>query len=322
MSTNEKPMAKALAVLGALSPVEVLDNQSVRNKFITVFESNHGKKDGARIYEVEKFHFQKQIIENPELQKCSPISIYGAFIDMAAQGLSVDPAKKLGYILSDNINVGSKDSPKWEKRAKFQAQARGELVIRQQMGQILRADNPVIVYEGDYYRKYTVPSGQLHIEYEAKFESTRIISCFIRLILPNGDIDFKDLDLTKIQSLKDRSAKKNKGEANSNYTSCNGGIDPGFLETKCIKHAFSSYPKAKARGSFIELATENPANNEEEIDYDLETGEVIPIQAPEQTPAPSIAKAPDNIQTEATIIMTGKPSDPGTPVTVEDFDNF
>ena len=52
------------------------------------------------------------------------------------------------------------------------------------------------------------------------------------------------------------SEKKNFGKANALYTSFNGGIDPGFLAAKMIKHAFKSYPKVSLRGQFTQLAPE------------------------------------------------------------------
>ena len=43
---------------------------------------------------------------------------------------------------------------------------------------------------------------------------------------------------------------------NELYTSNNGGIDPGFLSSKCIKHAFRSYPKLHiGKGSVLESQT-------------------------------------------------------------------
>lgn len=45
-----------------------------------------------------------------------------------------------------NVNVGSKDTPQWVKRASLGLfSPYGELAIRQRAGQIKYADNPVIV---------------------------------------------------------------------------------------------------------------------------------------------------------------------------------
>ena len=59
------------------------------------------------------------------------------------------------------------------------------------------------------------------------------------------------------QRLKDYSNKQNRGRgANELYSSGReGGIDPGFLRAKCIKHAFASYPKVRVGRATI-MATD------------------------------------------------------------------
>ena len=83
--------------------------------------------------------------------------------------------------------------------------------------------------------------------------SSHIIACFLKITRTDGTIDYSvmlEQDWTRLAGY---SAKNNKywdnntrqwvEKANELYTSGDGGIDPAFLCSKCIKHAFGTYPK-------------------------------------------------------------------------------
>lgn len=217
------------------------------------------------IFHAETFHYLKLINENHSVRECEPLSLYGCFVDMAVNGLSFDPSKKLCYIMPGNVNVGTRDTPQWVKRASLAVSPYGELAIRQRDNQIKYADNPVIVYEGDVFKPYVGEDGQKRVQYEMNVNhSTVIIGAFIRLIRHDGTSDVHWLLKEDVSRLSGYSERKNKGKTNPLYTSQNGGIDPGFLGAKMIKHAFKSYPKVKIEGSF---AVVEPENNEEEDLY-------------------------------------------------------
>ena len=67
------------------------------------------------------------------------------------------------------------------------------------------------------------------------------------------------------------------------YTSSEGGIDPGFLESKLIKHAFDGYPKVRT-GQFSSFETQEEP---QEIDYGLEETTVIQPIKPDSNRKPS-----------------------------------
>ena len=151
-------------------------------------------------------------------------------------------------------------------------------------GQIKHADNPVIVYEGDSFEPFQDSSGKgvnytLNINHGAK-----IVGAFIRIVRMDGTEDYHWMLPNDWQRLAGYSEKKNFGKANALYTSVNGGIDPGFLGAKLIKHAFKSYPKVSIVGRFTQLAKdpeEQPANlpSHEEM-YGL-PAEALPTPAEE-----------------------------------------
>ena len=228
------------------------------------------------IFHSEKFHYLKQINDNKALKDCDQLSLYGCFLDMAVNGLSFDPTKKLCYIIPENVNVGTKDNPRWEKRARLEVSPYGELAIRQRAGQIKYADDPIIVYEGDHFAPM-VKEGKKYVDYALNLNhSNVIIGSFIHIVRLDGSDDYYWLLREDIARLKAYSEKKNKGYANALYSSVNGQIDSGFLAAKTIKHAFKSYPKVNLRGDFAKLEPEV-----EEVDdiygIDMTTGEVQEI---------------------------------------------
>ena len=86
-----------------------------------------------------------------------------------------------------------------------------------------------------------------------------------------GDIERLKHYSEKANSRYDQQARKRVlGDANALYTSNGGGIDPGFLENKMIKHAFDAYPKVRT-GKFTVFETQEEP---QEIDYGLDVEDI------------------------------------------------
>lgn len=301
-----------LTTLNSLSASQIAEHDEVHQRFVSIFEKIHGKGLGEQVYHSESFHFKKMISEVSELKKCTQLSLYGAFIDVAVQGLSFDPSKKLCYLVPYSCKVTENGVERWENRASLQISGYGELYIRQKQGQILRADNVIIVYEGDNFTVNLDNNGNKAVEYSATLprKTDKIIGSFIRIIRTDGSTDYFIMDEQDIKRLSAYSAKKNRGKANALYTVNNGQIDTGFLIAKTIKHAFKSYPKASILGNFSQLETEVIEKETINIDYGLEE------ENPEGGENEFNPATGEIIQTEATIQMTAQPSEHGQPITV------
>ena len=90
-----------VAELNQLNPLMIAEDNRVEQKFIQMYNAIWGTAQGAQIYEKEKFNFRKILQDKPELQKCTPLSLYGCFLDIAVNGLSLDPTGRPHcYILS------------------------------------------------------------------------------------------------------------------------------------------------------------------------------------------------------------------------------
>lgn len=276
--------------LNKLTPMELVEDSKVEQKFIQMYNSIHGTDMGVQMYHKEVFNFQKILQENPALQECSKMSLYGCFLDMAVNGLSLDPTGRPHcYMTPRNSKTGHKDQRGYdiyEKRASISVTGYGEIVMRMRSGQIKYADNPVVVYEGDLFQPELV-SGKKVITYKASVprKSNKIIGAFIRIVRLDGSEDYQwmlegDIDRLKGFSEKgnsywDNNARKRvEGKANALYSSNDGQIDPGFLESKMIKHAFDAYPKVRI-GKFTQMqSVEDP---EPVIDYGVEETEATVV---------------------------------------------
>lgn len=300
MEENSKSIAKATVHINELPALKLAEDERVHKKFVSIFNIMHGNKSGEMAYEVEKFHFTKQLTENTALQSCSKLSLYGVFIDAAAQGLSFDPNKKLCYIIHDNVNIGTRENPAYEKRARLSISPYGELYLRQMYGQIRSAENPEVVYDGEVFKINTDRSGK-YVSHEINYPrpNTKIIACYFRFVKADGTVDYGIMDLKDMERLKGYSERKNRGKANALYGGEGKEVDKGFLIAKTIKHAFKAYPKVKLKGQFSEMETETI--NDEEIDYELDetTGEIK-----------------QNTTSAETIIMTSKVDEQQEPVKV------
>ena len=249
-------------------------------QFITTLMKIHriSQEEAETIFSKESLYYRKSFQTNAKLMECTGISLYSAFLEIAVNNLSIQPGQKSeAFLESRSTKVkqnGAADS--WIQTANFVITAYGELNLRIRSGQIIRMNNPIILYEGDHFQPKTNDRGELTIEYMPCIprKSKTIFGSYVCIVLPNNGIDFKWLLLDDIERLKNYSLKQNRTSANALYTSQDGGIDPGFLSTKTIKHAMAAYTKLRI-GEFVSFEGE------------IEEVEASPSFAAETQPTPT-----------------------------------
>ena len=230
-------------------------------QFVNILMKVHRLKqeEAEVIFEKESLYFRKSFMTNPKLYECTGISLFSAFLEIATNNLSIQPGQKSeAYLESRSTKVrqtGAADA--WVQTASFMITVYGELNLRIRSGQIIRMNNPIILYEGDHFQPKSNERGELTIEYLPCIprKSKTIYGSYVCIVLPGNGIDFKWLLLDDIDRLKGYSLRQNKSSANALYTSCDGGIDPGFLSTKTIKHAMAAYTKLRI-GEFVSFEGE------------------------------------------------------------------
>ena len=229
---------------------EVVDDERVKNRFVELYNSRSLKKNGEAEYIQATESFMRAIQEDDNLRDCTTLSLYNAFLDMAVYSVNVaKQAKPLAYLLWNSVNVGTKQKKQYEKRAHLEISPYGELAIRQQRGQIAYCDDPTLVYEGDEYSGIYYSKGMKAVDYRRTHKSNKIIGAFLKIVRPDGSVDYSEMTEEKMDRLRKYSEKKNKrgnpdGKANALYSSGEGGTaDAGFWVAKLVKHAFSTYPR-------------------------------------------------------------------------------
>ena len=89
----------------ALKPSQVVRNELVKQQFINVYNAVW-REGGEQAYEREAFYFQSILRDKPNLKDCTPLSFYFAFIDIAVQGISLEPGPRaMCYLLPRNFKI-------------------------------------------------------------------------------------------------------------------------------------------------------------------------------------------------------------------------
>lgn len=260
---NNQETLNQAHLIQSLKATDVIRNDYVRRQFITVYNAIW-KDGGEAAYEREAMYFNNQLREKEALRRCTGMSVFLAFIDLAVRGLTLEPgAQALCYLLPRNYKVPTPQGDRWEARCNLTISGYGELVLRAKAGQILHADNPVVVYEGDEF-SFGERDGHKYVNYCCRIprQSGRIIACFIKISRPDGTTDYSVMTETDWKRLESFSARNNayydaqtrqRVERANDLYNVDGQIDPGFLAAKCIKHAFKTYPKiAIGKGTQLE----------------------------------------------------------------------
>ena len=96
--------------LNALPATKIVENENVQTKFIQMYNAIWGSQMGEQIYHKEVFNFQKVLRENPSLAECTKMSLFGCFLDMAVNGLSLDNTSHPHcYLIPRKVKTGQKD---------------------------------------------------------------------------------------------------------------------------------------------------------------------------------------------------------------------
>lgn len=225
-----------------LKPIEIVDDERVKNQFVSVYQKIHNvdEETALSFYEKERI-YAKQTIQDEKtgISICTPMSVYSAFLEIAIQGLSIKKqAQAQAYLEKKSSKIkGQNNVESWVNVCALVIQAHGELALRVRAGQLAHAFLPVVVYEGDTFNEKTNDKGELYVEYAAANKSTKIIGCWVRLALKNGLNDFKifrEKDIERLHKKSMEMLKNDKG--NALYSNgIDGQIDVGFFSNKNIK---------------------------------------------------------------------------------------
>ena len=229
-----------------------------KDKFIEIYNQKFGE-GGEVFFEEQKALFNNELLNGSfkgYLAKAPSLCIHDAFMNLAINGLSLEKGSSTLCYLMGYSNY-DKNTREYNYTAKITYTGYGEILLRQRAGQIVRCDNPVVVYSCDEFR-FGERDGHRFVEYIKQYPrraGSYIVACYVKIILPGGGYDYFVMDREGIDRLRTYSEKfsgKNGPNAlyGGVYTDKDGkeyfrDIDTGFLVSKTCKHAFKNYPKLK-----------------------------------------------------------------------------
>lgn len=292
MQKEEKKIEKEEWNLKAKDFIKCQDViESFENRVIAL--QGKSPEQAKSICNRELSYMAKAMFEYQKLGDCTAYSIFSVLLDIATTGLSIQPGSKSeSYLEARSSKVGND----WINTARLVVTAYGELNMRIMSGQILRMKNPIVVYDCDVFQPRTNANGHLIVEYSPKIprkDGAKIIGCYVEIVLPGGEYDYKWLLQDDIARLANYSKPKSgdNPQASALYSSNNGQIDPGFLEAKTIKHAMRAYTKLPVGDS---VAFEG--------DDDTPINEAAPFEDQQSNTAPNAPNTPTPKAPETVVV--------------------
>lgn len=179
------------------------------------------REEAARKIIREIANVEQWLRTKPDLAACSKDSMVYAVKQCIQDGLTLAPSADLCYLIPGKVKVGQNGTQDiYEWVVNYEPTANGLLSMARQSGRIFDHKRPICDYD----------------------DAGMVVGVSVEFLVPSvpsprwEKITFGPGHFKKWQAA---SANKNKGNANQNYTSFNGGIDPEFAGTKSIIHGLN-----------------------------------------------------------------------------------
>jgi len=293
MSTNKLALTKSL-----LEEPEKLSGifelVPFKESFITNYENVTGLKNGAMFWEREKIAFLQKLASDPKVSKCTRMSVYGAFTQLATSGLS---------LVDDNAYLIP-----YKEVLQFQIGWKGRLEQMSRMDGIVSMNEPMVVYSSDDF-DYTLAPDPAILKHKRKRErpdDDKITHVYISYKSSHGPKCFI-MEAHEIYKIRDQFS-----ESYKYYKSKGGEWKPGqpmdlpfalgfpekYFKKTCVKTLYNSLPKSPAMKE-LDSAIKMNADVEEirpvqDVTHEVETpksDENVEYQEPEIVISPEKVEA-------------------------------
>lgn len=135
----------------------------------------------------EESQFAMQAIyKNVKLQQCVPTTIRDAIINVAAVGLTLNPAYQYAYLVPQARNIGTQQSPKWVEECHLRISYKGLIAVATSSGSAEWVNADVVHKEDDFKMngKWALPNHEFNPFSE---ERGKPIGVYCVAKMPNGE---------------------------------------------------------------------------------------------------------------------------------------
>jgi phage RecT family recombinase len=214
--------------------------------------------------------------DNPELLECTPRSLVLAVAKVESWGLEIG---ETAHIVPFNVNVGTKEQPEWEKRAKALQDYKGKILMMIRAG-IIRDADPHVVYEADDFDfEYGLAPRLVHRPESDPVKRGKMRGAYCIFYLPHSRTKFLYMPVADVDLIRRTKSK-----------SWKQGDCPPWYAMKTVVHQMAKLMPKDER-----LAKVLARFDEDEIE-DGEVGtvgqEIASVPAPAQLPAAPLPDRP------------------------------
>lgn len=249
---------------GLVNPQKLTDLTLVKSRFVGLYNQVHGlpvdDRRGEMYFAAEQMHFSQRLMDDEKLRRCTPLSLYKAFINTAINGLSFDPSKNQVYLIP------------YGEQCKTEVSPYGEAAMRINQGIIEGYDDPILVFDCDQFEPEQV-AGSWKVSHKPKYprpKDSQIIAAYVNIHRPDGTIMTVIFGMDEINQFKAKSKNPKQYEW------------AGMIKAKVLKHAMKRQPAVRILGEQIAIQKEEKIA----IDYGFDEMEDHPEPQPEPTQVP------------------------------------
>lgn len=233
-----------------------------KESFVSNYSNVTGKKDGELVWEREKMVFMQKLFADQKLNKCTRMSVYSAFTQLATSGLS---------LVDDNAYLIP-----YKDVLQFQIGWKGRLEQISRMESIVEVNEPMVVYESDDFDYNLAPKPSIikHKRQRERPEDDKITHVYITYETTKGD-KCLILEAHEVEKIRDNFSQTYKywKSKDGKYPDGNDmdlpfalAFPEKYFKKTVVKTLYNSLPKSEAMKSLDDAIKLNPDVDEQQTD--------------------------------------------------------
>lgn len=225
-----------------------------KESFVSNYSNVTGKKDGELVWEREKMVFMQKLFADPKFNKCTRMSVYSAFTQLATSGLS---------LVDDNAYLIP-----YKDVLQFQIGWKGRLEQISRMQSIVEVNEPMVVYQSDEFDYNLAPKPSIikHKRDRERPENDKITHVYITYETTKGE-KCLILEAHEVEKIRDNFSQTYKywKSKDGKYPDGNAmdlpfalAFPEKYFKKTVVKTLYNSLPKSAAMKALDDAIKLNP----------------------------------------------------------------